>query len=542
MKKITFLACLFLSVSIANAQSEKPTDSNISSVTVFLNKAQVNRSVKTKVEAGKTTLVVGGLSPQLDPQSIQVGGKGKFTIMGTGHRINYLNEFNKPKRLQVLQDSLLLLQQAIAFEGSQKEVLNREEQMILANQKISGTNQNLTVAELKGMADFFRSRLGDLISARMKVDDKVKVLNEKLIKVQRQFNEQRDVYNRSTSEILVTIQAEVAAAVDLDLNYVVANAGWAPVYDLRAVDTKSPIQLAYKASVYQATGEEWQNVHLVLSTANPNLGGLKPELAAWYLEFYQPIVRNRMRETGMAMKSAPSAMRSSEAKEDVNELSEVVVADAASLADFVTTVETSLNVEFDISIPQTVSSSAKPTVVDVKSSSVNANYEYAVAPKLDLDAFLLAKVTGWEELNLLPGEANIFFEGTFVGKTFIDPNSIRDTLSVSMGRDKRIVVKREKLKGLSTRNVIGVNEKQASAWEISIRNTKTDPVKIVVEDQIPVSKNNQIEVTVVDVGGARQDTYSGKLTWKLNLKPSENKKLSYKYEVKYPKDRRVNGL
>jgi uncharacterized protein (TIGR02231 family) len=538
MKKIAISASLIFIAILSQAQTERPLESKIGSVTVFLSKAQVNRSASTRIEAGKTTLVLGGLSPQLDPQSIQVGGKGKFTIMGTSHRINYMNEFNKPKRLVVLQDSLQLLQQVVAFETSQKEVLNREEQMILANQKISGTNQNLTVAELKAMADFFRARLSELVSSRMKIDDKVKMLNEKVAKVQRQINETRDVYNRNTSEVLVTIQADAATAVELDLNYVVANAGWAPVYDLRAVDTKSPIQLAYKASVFQSTGEEWNNVHLVLSTANPNLGGLKPELAAWYLEFYQPIVYKSKSSSNKKMTmSAPTAMRSSAAREDIEEMPE-----ATTAAEFTTVVETSLNVEFDISIPQTVVSTAKPTVVDVRSSSVNAAYEYAVTPKLDLDAFLLAKITGWEDLNLLPGEANIFFEGTFVGKTFIDPNSIRDTLSVSMGRDKRIVVKREKVKGLSTRNVIGVNEKQASAWEITVRNTKSDPVKVVVEDQIPVSQNNQIEVTVVDIGGAKHDTYSGKLTWKLNLKPAENKKLAYKFEVKYPKDRRISGL
>jgi uncharacterized protein (TIGR02231 family) len=539
MKKIAISASLIFIAILSQAQAERPIDSKIGSVTVFLNKAQVNRSASTRIEAGKTTLVLGGLSPQLDPQSIQVGGKGKFTIMGTSHRINYMNEFNKPRRLVVLQDSLQLLQQAVTFEASQKEVLNREEQMILANQKISGTNQNLTVTELKAMADFFRTRLSELVSTRMKIDEKVKTLNEKVAKVQRQINETRDVYNRNTSEVLVTVQADAATAVELDLNYVVANAGWAPVYDLRAVDTKSPIQLAYKASVYQATGEEWNNVHLVLSTANPNLGGLKPELAAWYVEFYQPISYKVKNESyNKLAKSAPTAMRSSAAREDAGAEME----EATTAAEFTTVVETSLNVEFDISIPQTVASTAKPTVVDVRSSSVNAAYEYAVAPKLDLDAFLLAKITGWEDLNLLPGEANIFFEGTFVGKTFIDPNSIRDTLSVSMGRDKRIVVKREKVKGLSTRNVIGVNEKQASAWEITVRNTKSDPVKVVIEDQIPVSRNNQIEVTVVDVGGAKQDTYSGKLTWKLNLKPAENKKLAYKFEVKYPKDRQISGL
>lgn len=538
MKKLALVIGCFIYAG-SNAQSEKQTESKITSVTVFLSKAQINRTVKTKIEAGKTTLVMGGLSPQLDAQSIQVGGKGKFTIMGTGHRINYLNEFNKPKQLALLQDSITLLQKAIIQEGSQKEVLNREEQMILANQKISGTNQNLTVPELKAMADFFRSRLGELALSKIRVDEKVKILNEKLVKIQKQVNEQRDVYNRNTSEILVIVQADAATSVDLDLNYVVANAGWTPVYDLRAIDTKSPIQLAYKASVYQATGEEWQNVLMVLSTANPNLGGLKPELAAWYLEFYQPIARASQKSS--MKREGPMTLSSKAKSEDIVEVADEESV-AESLSDFVTTVETSLNVEFQISIPQTVLSSAKPTMVDVKNSSVSANYEYAVAPKLDLDAFLLAKISGWEDLNLLPGDANIFFEGTFVGKTFIDPNSIRDTLSVSMGRDKRIVVKREKVKGLSTRNVIGLNEKQTSAWEISIRNTKSDPIKIVVEDQIPVSKNNQIEVTVLEIGGAKQNTYTGKLTWDVNLKGSENKKLSYKYEVKYPKDRRVNGL
>ena len=541
MKKTSLSIFLIFIASLSIAQTEKPTDSKITSVTVFLSKAQVNRIVKTKAEAGKTTLVVEGLSPQLDPQSIQVGGKGRFTIMGTSHRLNYLNEFNKPKRLIVLQDSLTLLKNLVSMENSQKDVLNREEQMILSNQKISGTNQNLTVIELKSMADFFRSRLSELSFSKMKIDDKVRMLNEKSTKIQNQITEQRDVYNRNTSEILVTVQADAPTSVDLDLNYVVMNAGWAPVYDLRAVDTKSPIQLAYKASVFQSTGEEWKDVHIVLSTANTNLGGLKPELAAWYLEFYQPVARAYYKSDNKS-KSAPMAMRSS-ATGDVSEEKDLeVLPTAQGLADFTTTVETSLNVEFDISIPQTVSSSSKPTVVDVKSSSVNAAYEYAVAPKLDLDAFLLAKVTGWEELNLLPGEANIFFEGTFVGKTFIDPNNIRDTLSVSMGRDKRIVVKREKAKGLNTRKVIGTNEKQESTWEITVRNTKSDVVKIVVEDQMPVSRNNQIEVTVIDLGGAKQDINSGKLTWKLNLKPTENKKLIYKFEVKYPKDRRVNGL
>jgi uncharacterized protein (TIGR02231 family) len=173
---------------------------------------------------------------------------------------------------------------------------------------------------------------------------------------------------------------------------------------------------------------------------------------------------------------------------------------------------------------------------------VNATYDYSTAPKLDQDAFLIARATGWEEFSLLPGEANIFFEGTFVGKSFIDPNSIKDTLSISLGRDKRIVVKREKIKDFTTRRAIGSSTREAFAWEISVRNTKSEAARILVEDQVPISKNSQIEVTVLDVGGAKHNKDTGKLVWDLNLQPNETRKVIFKYEVKYPKDRQLTGL
>jgi uncharacterized protein (TIGR02231 family) len=323
------------------------------------------------------------------------------------------------------------------------------------------------------------------------------------------------------------------------VNYVVANAGWYPVYDLRAINTQSPVQLNYKANVFQNTGEEWKNVKLRLSTANPSLGGLKPELYAWYLDFYTPYVERSLqgKAPGVAVRSKAAAESRIEAlemeKEEVPE---------QTPSEFVTTVQTSLNTEFEIGLPYNVASSSKPTLVDVRSYEMKADYEYSVAPKLDRDGFLLGKAVGWEEFNLLPGEANVFFEGTFVGKSYIDPNNIKDTLSVSLGRDKRIVVKREKLKDYSSRKAIGGNQRDSYAWEISVRNTKSEPVKIAVEDQVPVSQNSQIEVTVTDGGGARYNKDTGKLIWNMVLQPNETKKVVFKYEVKYPKDKQVSGL
>jgi uncharacterized protein (TIGR02231 family) len=537
MKPISIII-LWITTLQAVAQTNQSVSSKITDVTVFLNRAQVTRQVKTQLSSGKTELVVGGLTSMLDPQSIQVSGRGNFIILGTSHQQNYLSELNMPKSLKALRDSIQWFEKQISLEQSQKEILNKEEGMLMSNQKIGGANQNLSVMELKAMADFYRARLSDIVSSRMKEDDKIKKLSERINKLQQQFNTQNEMYQRNTSEIVISVSAETPTNADLEINYVVANAGWTPVYDIRAINTKSPIQLNYKANVFQSTGEEWKNVKLKLSTANPNQSGLKPELVAWYLDFYQPVAYNRGSDRKLY---APKAMQNVESKGEVV-FSEPVQEVASTSAEYVTTVQTSLNTEFDIALPYTVSSASKPTLVDIRNYELKAVYNYSTAPKLDHDAFLLAKAIGWEELSLLPGEANIFFEGTFTGKSFIDPNNIKDTLSLSLGRDKRIVVKREKLKELTSRKMIGTNQKESYAWEISVRNTKSEAIKVSIEDQIPVSQNSQIEVTAVDVAGAVYNKDTGKLSWGLKLQPNETKKIIFKYEVKYPKDKQVNGL
>ncbi len=527
---------LFISV-IVYGQNEKAVDSKISEITVFLNKAQVTRDANTRLEPGKISLVLTGLTSQLDPESIQVAGKGNFVILGINHRQNYLSELNFPKSLKVLKDSIEHLQRQLILEQSQKEILNKEEQMLLSNQKIGGTNQNLTVAELKAMADFYRSRLGDIVTSRMKLDEKIKKINERIAKLTTQFNEQNGLLSRNTSEIVVNVSAESATQAELKVSYVVTNAGWNAIYDVRAINTKSPIQLSYKANVFQNTGEDWKNVKLRLSTANPNQSGLKPELYSWYLDFYNPIVYNQDRKSKERTYSAVPVKA-----EAARMAEEEVLVPAQSVSDFVTNVQTSLNTEFDLSIPYTVSSSSKPTVVDIRNYEMKAAYSYSVVPKLDMDAFLMAKATGWEEFSLLPGEANIFFEGTFVANSFIDPNNIKDTLSVSLGRDKRIVVKRDKVKDLTSKSVMGNLKKENYTWEISIRNTKADAIKINVEDHVPVSQNSQIEVTVLETGGASYNKQTGKLTWSLDVKPNETRKVAYKFELKYPKDKQITGL
>lgn len=529
----TITGLCLLGSALAYSQTDKNVESSIKDITVFLSSAQVTRDIKTKVEAGKTNLIISGLSAQLDANSIQVSGTGSFMILGTNHRQNFLQDVNLPKPLKVLRDSMEYYQRILTLEQNQKEILNKEESMLMANQKIGGSNQNITVAELKAMADFYRIRLGDIASTRIKQDMSIRKLNEKIIRLQAQINAQTELRARNSSEIVVSISADVATSVAMEVKYIVTRAGWHPVYDLRVENTKSPVKLGYKASVFQSTGEEWKNVKLTLSTTNPNLSGSKPELSAQYIDILQPMVAYRDK---VYMKKADVSATGSE------ELFKGPAGEASSLADMVLTTQTAINTQFSINLPYTVESSNKPTLVEIGNHEVVASYQYSVAPKLDADAFLLAKASGWADLNLLPGEANVFFEGTFVGKTFVDPASVNDTLSLSLGRDKRIVVKREKVKDFTSRKAIGANIRETYAYEVSVRNNRLEPVTIVVEDQVPVSQNSQIEVSVADTGGSSWNKETGKLTWLWTVAPSDTRKATFRFEVKYPKDKQVSGL
>lgn len=515
----------------ASGQTVTEVDSKISEVTVFLNRAQVVREVRAHIGAGKTNLVIGGLTSALDPQSIQVSGSGNAVILGIQHNQNYLDEGNKPPKLKHLEDSLEYYVTRLTKVQNDKAILEKEEKLMEANQKIGGTQQNLTVAELKAMADFFRARMSDIGAAKIDADEQIKDINEKITRLKKQIAEQRGLLSRNTSEIVVSVSAKASTQASLEVSYVVNDAGWYPVYDLRATDTKSPVMLNYKANVFQQTGESWENVKLTLSTANPAQGGQKPELYTWYLDFPRPMP---LQEKAVRIRGAAAPR--------VADTAQMAESDFESVANYVSTIQTSLNTEFEIALPYTIPSTPKPTVVDIASHEVPATYRYATTPKLDRDAFLLARVTGWEAFSLLPGEANVFFEGTFVGKTFVDPANVRDTLDVSLGRDKRIVVEREKVKDFTSRRTIGANRRDRYTWEISIRNTRNEPVKIMVEDHVPVSQNSQIEVAVDDTGGARYNTENGKLVWELALNPNETKKVRYSFEVKYPKDQVIPGL
>lgn len=544
MKKNILLLAVLLLGSIATFAQENAITATpaIKQVTVFLSRAQVETYTPISIEAGKTVIRLQNQTTFLDPQSIQVSGKGDFIILSVEHETDYLKKGIKSTKIQTLEDSIDRYSMLIDFNNQINEVLVKEEQLILANQNIKGQNTNLTAKELSEMADFFRERIEEIREEIIDNKILIKKYQTNLNSFKNQLTEYNQTANQPSSTILVTVSAKTALSGSLTTTYITSNAGWYPLYDIRAKDTKSPVQLAYKAQVVQNTGYDWKNVKIILSTSNPAVGGNKPELSNWYVNIYDPsTIRYKKAEKANYAPAAETedmkAVRSDSFywsnKDDV---------EANSVAAFTSEVETTLSIEFAIGLPYTILSGGKGQQVDIKNIDLPADYQYAVVPKLELSAFLLARITKWDTYNILSGNANIYFEGTFVGKTYIDASNTMDTLSISLGRDPRIVVERNLITDYTSKKMIGTNRKEEYGYEIIIRNTKKEAITIVVEDQYPISQNSSLEVLLTESSGATNDPITGKLSWKLDIPAAETKKLVLKYSVKYPKDKKVSGL
>lgn len=201
-----------------------------------------------------------------------------------------------------------------------------------------------------------------------------------------------------------------------------------------------------------------------------------------------------------------------------------------------------MGVTFDIDIPYDVNSDNRPHTVAFKEYAVPAKYRYYAAPKLSTDAYLLADVTDWEKLNLQAGNANIIFEGTYTGKSYINPANILDTLSLSMGKDKKIIITKEKQQDFSSTKFIGSNKKQVFTYLIKIRNTKKETIDLSLKDQYPLSTESDIETELLENSGAEVNKENGMLSWQLKIAPNETRTIKLSYSVKAPKNKIIAGL
>ncbi|RLD65507.1 MAG: hypothetical protein DRI84_06665 [Bacteroidetes bacterium] len=541
MKKLVLIIVIVLLAMPSIAQ--KNVTSKIKKVTVFLKGAQIQRTASTSLKKGRTDVVFSGLSTALDANSIQVKGKGNFTIMSVYHQLNYLKKAKVDKRIKEMQDSVKLLTNQSNLQNQFYNALNQESQMLLANKAIGGTNTGVDVASLKSMADFYRTRLKDIYTRMYKIKQDNSKRNAKIQRLNQQIQQSRRNYQTTVSELVLDLDVKETTQAKFDITYLVRNASWYPQYDIRATDVHHPIQLHYRAMIRQNTGVEWKNVMLTVSTGNPSNNGVIPQLYPWYLNYYLNQQGRRMEKAYVDSNVEPLDMEEVQTPVPVNSSAPVysystpskAMGNSNNSSNYTRVSVGQTTTLFKISIPYTIPSTNKTVNVKIQKVELAADYRYYCVPKLSLDAFLQARITGWEELNLLAGNVNVFFDGTFVGKSRINPQSLSDTLDISLGKDASIKVERNKIKDKTGKLVIGSTKKMNIGWEISVRNGKAEKINITIQDQLPLSKLKEIEVELNKKDGAKYNADNGFLTWDLEIAAKKSVKKSFDYTVKYPK-------
>jgi len=512
---------------------ERKVSSVVSHVTVFNTQAQVTRTAKVNLEAGVFNIVFDKLSPYINMNSLEVKANASLTILSVSNRNDFMNKNEKPNDILQLEDSLTSINAALADFKADKETIVHQKDLMLANRNVASNQTGVKADDLDDLMELYRKKLDDFKINWFRLSN----LETKYYGYKNQVEQQLAAYNNGkltlNNEVILTIKAENNIQnAQIDLSYLVGNVSWQPFYDIRIKDNKSNVQFFLKANITRSTGEDWNNVNLKLTTANPAEGGIKPELQTNWLGFNNNLVAEivkinadrRSRAQGSPLIDAddptPSYYKTKFAKPSVS--------------------QNMFNTEFETNIAYTIPSDNQNHQVDLTSFAQSAIYGYAVVPKLNKEVFVTAQVLANDLINQISGEANVYYDGTFTGKTFISPTA-NDTLLLTLGKDKRIQVERTKLKDFSSKSLFGSTKKEQTTYEIKVKNTHKDTITLTIEDQIPVSNNSEIEVKLLEYEGATYDVNKGKLTWKMELKADESKSVKFSFEVKHPKDKQLTG-
>jgi len=541
MKHVKLFGTAFLLFLLFGAAAKEiKVDSKIDAVTVFTQGAQLFRTANVTLEKGEHLLVFRDLTTDFDPSTIRVGGTGQLTILSVSSRTNYAEPPKQTEEVEALRNSLNSILEEIEDLNALNSVYAEEEDLLLKNKQLAGSQTGVDVNQLKQAADYFRVRLTEIKTKRLEVGRSIKKKQEESNTLRNQISQISGKRGKTTGEIMVKIAVDQPTKANFELTYFVNNAGWTPFYDVRVTGVDKAIQVEYKAKVQQQTGVEWKNVDLTLSSGNPSRNGTLPNLNPWYIDFVQAYAQTTPRGGGKASSELYIESDMMEVQDDaeIQYNANANYADQKAIQNVSSVVSTTLlNFEYAISLPYTIASGGNPEDVAVRTVEVPANFEYRANIKLDKSAYLVAKLYNWQDFNLLNGNAKLFNEGTFVGEIYLDIENTSDTLLLSLGQDDNIVLKRERLVDVNGTQFMGSSKKETRFWQTTIRNNKKQQVRLVLTEQIPVSRQKDISVKLEEAEGAVLSENTGYVVWHLNLAPAETKEVKLGYSVKYPKDK-----
>jgi uncharacterized protein (TIGR02231 family) len=552
MKPIRLLALLSL---VPLAALAAPVNSTISAVTVYTDRAVVTRSASVDLPGGTTELVFANLPQALNERSLQVSGRGtaQALILDVSARQTYV-DFTPNARVKELEDQLKGLGKQVRGLDDRTNLMNgmqasldRMEAALFAPPTKDVPRPDLN--QFTSSLNYLTEQKAKLATERAALDEQREELSNKINTVQNQLNELRGAGGRAFKTVTVRVSAPQAGSLDVALSYTVPGASWAPSYDARVQSSERAVNLGYFGIVRQSTGEDWKDVALTLSTARPGLGGAAPVLSVWNLDVFNPIalraqMENERRREMSAKAAAPAAVNmqafTTNAVGDMAPAPEEKDAEMASA-----TIEAgATSASFKIASAASVPSDNSPQKVPITSATLKAAPEYLTVPKRLATAYLTAKVVNTSDFPLLAGAMNVFLDGTFVATSSLRTVMSGEKFDLALGADEGISVKHKRVNKFTEDTGLTNSGKRITyEYLITVQNNKKTAERVIVADQIPLSRNEKVVVKqLAPSPGELKPTDEGSLKWTLDLKPGEKRELTVKFTIEYPNDVNVTGL
>jgi len=537
IKKLSIICSSFLiltsySLKAQNLANYISQSSEINNITIHNVGANIERIGNASIKLGSNHLVITNLSPSLINESIQFVMNSKNIIVNSvSKKMNFLNrESMGNKELDFLKDSLSHIKEQKRIKEVNLAVFLEEKDLFNENKSVLKTTREFIVDDLMDLSEYFKKsiyRIQSDISITKKEIDSLSFIEEKLKK---QINSTIKTTKNQSANIIVQLTCTKAGNYSYGLSYNSNKAGWAPSYEIRSKGINSPINLTYKAKIFQNTNEIWSNVQLSISTGKLNKSNIAPSFQTQYINTYNT---NNKRVKTIVNKSY-SANTIMDSEDEIQE--------SISSSEFTNIDYSGTQIIYNIALPYSIPSQTEPVFIEIQKFSLEANYDYYCYPKLDKDVFLMCHFESLGNKNLLPGNGQVYFEGKSVGKTFLDPYSTKKTNDLSLSRDVSIICERTLEKKYSSETKVGDNIKFEKTYKLSLKNNKEKSVSIVLIDQIPKSTKKSIDIQLVESSEAIFDKKNGKLKWNIQLSPNEIIEKKFSFTVKHPSETKISGF
>ena len=562
MKNSIFLIVMLLASNVLFADDEKIRKASLTEATVYTNGVQLRSKVYYTATTGINEIIIEGVSGNIDPKTIQVSATGKVVILDSKYSLFYpkLTQQetageSKKVRLQILKlkDSILFLSYDLSDIQDEINVYNQAKNILKNNGVMKSQGKvNDSIMLLKEALELYtkkmiqlNKKLSELRKVKNKKQQADKKMNDRLNRLKNHLSSigNQNPNNQPIPRITVTLSANASTSGNILFSYLASGAGWSPLYDIRSESSQGKIFMNYKAQVHQNTGLDWKKIKLNISTNNPYANKTKPELNPWYLSYIQHKKEYNNARIQKSNKDDMYNLNSSPTEAAYNRgfyMEDMEEEPALSASQFTNVVQQLISAEFKIDLPYNIASNGQKHMVLVQNSELKTNFKYYSVPKMDQNVYLVAQMLKVDELQLIPSKANIFFDGSYIGETYIDPTNMNDTLHLSLGKDPNIQIKRRLLSSKCKEKVIGDKIEKSLAYTIEVKNLKSSTIELIIQDQLPITTDDDIEIDKINIGKAKRTERSGMIEWDIKLKPKESKTFDFDFRIKYDKSKRIN--